>query len=182
MADMLKGMDNESIKSMMRSQGLTITDDQVNMMRNPDMLHQAQKQIKNNPNLMNNLGYPQNVQSQNNTSTLHDESQSCNNFDSSSDKVSQQQKPSFPDMSSFPKNMDMGSMMDFISKNPDFIKNISPQLSQMMGGKDGKVPPQLETVLYLLSLPQKTRDFFKSTQGKLIVVLVICLIISFFYR
>ena len=61
---MLKGMDNETIKSMMKAQGMNISDEQINMMRNPEMLHQAQKQIKNNPNLFN-MGYSGNLNHQN---------------------------------------------------------------------------------------------------------------------
>lgn len=180
---MLKGMDNESIKTMMKAQGMNISDEQISMMRNPDMLHQAQKQIKNNPNLMNKNYNQSNSNEMQNVSNQEYRNQKSNNSESCSNQVSSSQPRSpFPNLSSFPKNMDMSSMMDFVSKNPDFLKNLSPQLSQMFGGKDGSVPPQLETVLYLLSLPQKIRDFFRSTQGKIIVGLVICLIISFFYR
>jgi hypothetical protein len=72
----------------------------------------------------------------------------------------------------------MKSMMDFVSKNPDLLKSMGP----MLGGKNGELPPQLETIMYILSLPQKIKSFFTSTRGILTVGLIIVLIVSYIYR
>ena len=41
MTNMFSGMDNNTIKSMMQAQGMNITDDQINLMKNGDMIKNA---------------------------------------------------------------------------------------------------------------------------------------------
>lgn len=151
-------MDNDFIKNMMKAQGLNMSDEQISLMKNSEMIKMAQKQIKTNPNMT----YPNN--SNPNTTPSN----------SIVDNKDEMRQPSMPQM---PTNFDMKSMMDFVSKNPDLLKSMGP----MLGGKNGELPPQLETIMYLLSLPQKIKSFFTSTRGMLTVGLIIVLIVSYFY-
>ena len=153
MTKMFSEMDNEFIKNMMKAQGLNMSDEQISLMKNSEMIKMAQKQIKTNPNMT----YPNTTVS--NTMV---------------DKKDELKQPTIPQM---PTNFDMKSMMDFVSKNPDLLKSMGP----MLGGKNGELPPQLETIMYLLSLPQKIKSFFTSTRGILTVGLIVVLVISYFY-
>lgn len=184
MSNMFANMDNNTIKTMMQAQGMSISDEQINMMKNPHLIKQTHKQMKQNPQMFDQINSMKN-------STTHPVNHSSNTFTNSTTQVSshnnqetqQQTPPKFPDMSQFPKNMDMKSMMEFVSKNPDILKMISPEMAKMFGGnsKDGSVPPQLETIMWILGMPHRIKSFFTSPKGLLITGLVVYLIYNYFW-
>ena len=186
-------MDNQSIKNMMQAQGMNISDEQINMMKNGEFIKNAHKQMRNNPQMFEN--YKTQMKNSNintNSNTNSDKSTSINPStrnccDHSHSQETQnnnhnQAPPQFPDMSNFPKNMDMSSMMDFISKNPDMLKMISPQLAKMFGNsKNGEIPPEMQTIMYILGMPQKIKKWFTSPKGLLISGLAGYFIYNYFW-
>lgn len=158
MLSMFKTMDNNTIKSMMKMQGMDITDEQIHMMKNsmnPEML----KMMGQNANFpINN----QKTDSSNNNST----SVSSNN-----------PTPQLP-------NMDMSAMMKIIQSNPDLIKSMAPQLAGMFGnnGNPEMMAKAMENVLWLVTLPQRTKQFVTSRQGLLVIAIILGLLIAYFYR
>lgn len=160
MQQMFKNMDNNTIKSMMAQQGMPITDDQINMVKNmpPEMFN-------NMKSMMNQPGF-----------TPPPRTQPINGFKQEETQPVERPQPQMPN----PGGMDFKSMMDMISKNPDLMKMISPEMAKMFGGKNGEMPPQFETIMYLLSLPHRIKSFFTSFRGISITVLVIVLVYSYF--
>lgn len=205
MTNFFSTMDNNTIKSMMQAQGMNLTDDQINLMKNKDLIKTAHKQMKDNPdqfkdkmNYLNAMKGNQNFAGNNSNPEANNTAASKNT--SNSEEV--ERKPSesksndsssktqgFPDLSKLPKNMDMNSMMEFMSKNPELLKMISPQMAQMFGGSGnnsdgsnkGGMPPQLETIFWLLGLPQRIKKFFTSTKGIIITISFGYLVYSYFW-
>lgn len=159
MSSMFNQMDNETIKNLMKAQGMNISDEQINMMKNSEIMKMAHKKVNENPEAFNQI--PPSTTSL--TNNIEEEKKTSN--------------PSYPQMPNM-GNMDMKSMMDFMMKNPDLLKSFGP----MFGGKNGEVPPQLETIMYILSIPQRIKSYLKSTKGMITISLIVILIISYFYR
>ena len=84
------------------------------------LLKMAQNQ--NFPNQMPNQMSNQNINTNNNKNNNLSKDNSNNNA----------QAPQMPNFG----NMDFTQMMEFVKKNPELLKMVSPQLSKMMGGKD----------------------------------------------
>jgi len=203
---MFKGMDNTTIKQMMQMQGMTMTDDQINMMKNninPDMF----KMMANNPEMMENAAkFKMNNSGNSNTTTTPptqtnsrrtetniDREESYGGMEqniSNNNSVSNNTTPnpmSFP--GGFPANMDMSSMLNFVQSNPEMMKMMGPQISSMMGGMGGQgggnpdmMMNAMQNILWVMSIPQRIKAFYKSTRGMIILVCAIILIIAYFYR
>jgi hypothetical protein len=82
-------------------------------------------------------------------------------------------------------NMDFSQMMEFIKKNPELLKMVSPQLSQMMGGKN--VDPELmmksmENILWIFSIPSRIKKFMLSWRGVCLIIFIIAIFYGIFKR
>lgn len=178
MTKMLMNMDNNTIKSMMSSMGQNLSDDQINLLKNESLMKNCFSQMKSNPDMLNGI----------NSSTLMNNPNLNGGNTTNSEIVNNQnqQTNSNPfnnlNMNDFPKNMDYSSMVNFISKNPDLIKSLSPQLSQMLGNNGNNANmPNLDTIIYLFTLPHKIKTFFLSTKGIVIVGSIVCLAAYYFF-
>ena len=168
MIENMKRMDNQTMKNLMAAQGMNLSDQQINMMKNslsPELLRMVQNQNFQNPN-MNANG---NINSNNINNTINTTSNSNN---------PQQQMPNLG-------NMDFSQMMEFIKKNPELLKMVSPQLSQMMGGKN--VDPELmmksmENILWIFSIPSRIKKFMLSWRGVCLIILLIAIFYGIFKR
>ena len=168
MIENMKRMDNQTMKNLMAAQGMNLSDQQINMMKNslsPELLRMVQNQNFQNPN-MNANG---NINSNNINNTINTTSNSNN---------PQQQMSNLG-------NMDFSQMMEFIKKNPELIKMVSPQLSQMMGGKN--VDPELmmksmENILWIFSIPSRIKKFMLSWRGVCLIVFIIAIFYGIFKR
>lgn len=164
-------MDNETIRSMLSSQGMSFSNQDIEFLKNA-MTPETLKLMKNS-----NMKMPQIPMNQ----------QSLSN-QSSSPSLSQQEplssissSPQMPNLG----NMDYKSMLNFIKSNPEMLKMISPQLSQMMGGKEANpefLMNAMEKILWLLNIPSEIKKFCKSKKGICIIILLLALIITHFYR
>lgn len=203
MASMFKNMDNSLIKSMMQMQGINMSDEQLNMMKNnmnPQMMKMAANAPSNSiPNFRNNtksksnsnLNRDSNSTPENkntNTNSIPEEQNVNTNTNNNYNNTNNSSSAGFPypDMG----NMDLGKMMEFTQKNPQFLKMMGPQMSQMFGGGENgnpKMDPNLmmnamQNILWLLNLPSRIKQFFLSTRGKLFILVIIVLIGSYLYR
>ena len=82
-------------------------------------------------------------------------------------------------------NMDITQMMEFIKKNPELLKMISPQLSQMMGGKN--IDPEImmksmENIMWIFSIPGRIKRFMLSWRGVCLIVFIIAIFYGIFKR
>jgi hypothetical protein len=89
-----------------------------------------------------------------------------------------------PQMPNFAK-MDFQQMLDFVKKNPELLKMISPQLSKMMGGKD--IDPEImmksmEKIMWIFSIPGRIKRFMLSWRGICLIVFIIAIIYGLFFR
>ena len=163
----MKNMDNDMIRNMMKMQGMDITDDQINLMRN-NINTDLFKTIAKNSDILENVGKMN--------------TQKCNlNNENIEPNRTSQPTTSMPTM---PGNMDMSSMLSFVQNNPQLLNMMGPQMAKMFGkdGNDPHVAKALENIIWLMSLPQRIKAFFSSTRGKLIILAIIVLIITYFYR
>ena len=168
MIENMKRMDNQTMKNLMAAQGMNLSDQQINVMKNslsPELLRMVQNQNFQNPN-MNANG---NINSNNINNTINTTSNSNN---------PQQQMPNLG-------NMDFSQMMEFIKKNPELLKMVSPQLSQMMGGKN--VDPELmmksmENILWIFSIPSRIKKFMLSWRGVCLIIFIIAIFYGIFKR
>ena len=168
MIENMKRMDNQTMKNLMAAQGMNLSDQQINTMKNslsPELLRMVQNQNFQNPN-MNANG---NINSNNINNTINTTSNSNN---------PQQQMPNLG-------NMDFSQMMEFIKKNPELLKMVSPQLSQMMGGKN--VDPELmmksmENILWIFSIPSRIKKFMLSWRGVCLIIFIIAIFYGIFKR
>ena len=168
MIENMKRMDNQTMKNLMAAQGMNLSDQQINMMKNslsPELLRMVQNQNFQNPN-MNANG---NINSNNINNTINTTSNSNN---------PQQQMSNLG-------NMDFSQMMEFIKKNPELLKMVSPQLSQMMGGKN--VDPELmmksmENILWIFSIPSRIKKFMLSWRGVCLIIFIIAIFYGIFKR
>jgi hypothetical protein len=198
---MFKNMDNSFIKSMMQMQGINMTDDQLNLMKNnmnPDMMKMAANTQSNNiPSFPGNGNMPSFPNNNTNSSNSNSENlnrepsptqenqanQNSNNITNTNNTPS---PAGFPDMG----NMDMGKMMEMIQNNPQMMNMMGPQMSQMFGNGANGAPnmdpnlmmSSMQTILWIMGIPSRIKQFFSSTRGKLLILLIVVLIGSYFYR
>lgn len=194
MASMFKNMDNATIKSMMQMQGMSMSDDQINMMKtsiNPQIMKMAASNnppptfLNNNPNNITTSTPSQNIpiSQQTQENNLNNEQEVISN---NNQKPSMFPSGSFPDMA----NMDMGSMMDFMQKNPQIMNMMGPQMSKMFGGngnETGNMDPNLmmnamQTIIWVITIPSRIKQFFSSLRGRLLILFIIILIIAYLYK
>ena len=97
----MKNMDNDTIKNMMKMQGMDITDDQINLMRN-NINTDLFKTIAKNSDILENVG------------KMNTQKCNLNNENIEPNRTTQ----SIPSSTSMPGNMDMSSMLSFIQNNP----------------------------------------------------------------
>lgn len=179
---MLMNMDNNTIKSMMSSMGQNLSDDQINLLKNESLMKNCFSQMKSNPDMLKNID--QLNLNKNNSNTNGGNSTNNTSVMNQSNQSNQSNPFNGLNMNDFPKNMDYSSMVNFISKNPDLIKSLSPQLSQMLGGNNGNGNaniPNLDTLIYLFTLPHRIKTFFLSTKGILLVGSIVCLAAYYFF-
>lgn len=182
-------MDNNMIKSVYQMQGMNITDEQINFMKNnmnPDLMKMA---VDMNPNSPIPSSNNSNNTTENKKTNLNNES--YDNVNNSNNNISvsnqnQQQPVNFPFGNGNLPNMDMKSMMDFISKNPNIMNMMGPQMSQMFGNGNGMdqnlMMNSMQTILWFMSIPTRIKQFFSSTQGKILILCLLFLIIAYFFR
>ena len=82
-------------------------------------------------------------------------------------------------------NMDFTQMMEFVKKNPELLKMVSPQLSKMMGGKD--IDPEImmksmENIMWIFSIPGRIKRFMLSWRGICLIVFIIAIFYGIFKR
>ena len=167
----MKEMDNQTLKNLMRAQGMELTDQQIEMMKmslSPELLRMAQNQ-----NFQNSIPN-QNI----NTNNINTNNINTNNNTNNNNSAQGQQMPNLG-------NMDITQMMEFIKKNPELLKMISPQLSQMMGGKN--IDPEImmksmENIMWIFSIPGRIKRFMLSWRGVCLIVFIIAIFYGIFKR
>lgn len=179
-----KSLDNATIAQMMRSQGMNITEEQIEILKN-NMSPDTIKMARNNFNRSKTQTFPSNPTP--NMNTLNQENQQPQTPPQSQPSSQPTQQPQMPNFSSMPnlQNMDFQSMIKFLQDNPEMMKMISPQLASMFGGKNANpdlVMKALEKLLWIFSIPSRIKRFFTSFRGICIVILFIAGIIGFIYR
>jgi hypothetical protein len=187
MVEMFKSMDTATIKSMMSMQGMNISDEQINMMKNmnPEMIKgignmnraRGFQNMTGNYNTTNQV--PTNL---NNNITGSNSNQNYqNNYQNpvpTNQSTTTPLKGGFPDL----KNMDINSMMKFMQENPQIMNMMGPQMSKMFGqGVDNEMMMKsMQNILWIVSLPSKFKAFLTSTRGMMFVMLVIVLIVAYY--
>ena len=173
----MKQMDNQTLKNLMAAQGMNLSDQQIEMMKaslSPELIKMAQNQNFPNPNPMTNTNI-------NNINNPNYDNNTNNNINNNTNINNNPQPPQMPNLN----NMDFSQMMDFVKKNPELLKMVSPQLSQMMGGKN--VDPEImmksmENILWIFSLPGRIKRFMLSWRGICFVILIIAIFYGIFKR
>ena len=168
----MKNMDNQTLKNLMAAQGMNLSDQQIEMMKNslsPELLRMVQNQNFQNPPMNQNNNNSNNDITNNNINT---------NVNTNNNST---QPPQMPNLG----NMDFTQMMEFIKKNPQILKMVSPQLSQMMGGKD--IDPELmmksmENIMWIFSIPGRIKRFMLSWRGICLIVFIIAIFYGIFKR
>ena len=159
----MKSMDNRTLKSMMAAQGMALSDQQIEMMKismTPETLKMMRNQNFQKFNIKNiNSKY-------NNNQTSHIQNNSSTNM---------------PNLA----NMDIQQMMDFMKKNPELFKMLSPQLSNIMGG--GDTPPEImmesmEKIFRIFNFLEQIINFLLSWKGACFIILIIAIIYALFKK
>ena len=171
----LKNMDNQTLKNLMAAQGMNLSDEQIEMMKNslsPELLRMVQNQNFQNP--------PMN---QNNNNNINNDNTN-NNINTNNITNNNAQNPPMPNLGNL-GNMDFTQMMEFIKKNPQILKMVSPQLSKMMGGKD--IDPEImmksmENIMWIFSIPGRIKRFMLSWRGICLIVFIIVIFYGIFKR
>lgn len=190
MANMLKSMDNATIKSIMQMQGMNLSDEQISMMKNsitPDTM-KMMKNFQGNPGMKSGSN-TNSSNTSNNLNTSTSANVECSNTSGNTNiSANAEASTAMPSLKGFPdlKNMDFSSMMKFVQDNPNLMNMMGPQMSQMFGGQGGAnnemMMKSMQNILWFISLPQRAKSFFSSTRGILLLVLIFGLIIAYFYR
>jgi len=166
---------------------MNLTDEQINMMKmslTPETLKMMQNPNLNIPNYnMNNNNNNINNNINNNNINNNEINTSSNNNNNGLNRNQTMNNPSMPNLPNL-GNMDFQQMLDFIKKNPEIMKMISPQLSNMMGGKGDPdmMIQMIEKMLWIFNIPSRLKKFFTSFRGICFIILFIALIIAFFKR
>ena len=177
---MLRGMDNATIKSMMSMQGMNLTDEQIEMMKNvnPQMLQMAKKSK---------------INFDRSSATINTENKTPNNSFSNSSISSSVTERNISNMNpiepinSFPNmnNMDINGMFKMIQDNPQLMNMMGPQMANMFGANGGNqevIMNSMQNILWLISLPQRIKAFLKSSRGMLFISMILILILAYFYN
>jgi tetratricopeptide (TPR) repeat protein len=155
----MKNMDNETLKSLMRAQGMNCTDEQISMMKsslNPETFKLLKNSNFNMPKHSNTINDPSNINNNNNPANQ------------------------LPNLA----NMDIKGMMDFLKKNPEMLKMLSPQINAMLG-KDANpeiMMQAMEKILWIFEIPGRLKRFFTSWRGICVIILFITLIWGYFKK
>ena len=165
MCNQMKNMDNQTLKSMMAAQGMNLTDQQIEMMK-MSMTPETMKMMRDS-----NFQAPQ---TNNNINNLNN-----NNINNNNNQMPQM--PQMPNLA----NMNMQEIMEYLKKNLELLKMISPQLSKMFGGK--YIDPEImmrsmEKIMWIFSIPGKIKRFFCSWRGICFVVFVVAIFYGLFKR
>ena len=179
MVTQMKMMDNQTMKNMMAAQGMNLTDQQIDMMKmslTPETLKMMRNPNFNPPNINNNLN--------NNINNNNINNNNINNNNINNNNTGNNMPPQMPQMPNL-ANMDFQQMLDFIKKNPDLLKMISPQLSQMMGGKN--IDPEImmksmEKIMWIFSIPGRIKRFMLSWRGVCFIIFIIAIFYGLFKR
>ena len=171
MTQYMKNMDNQTLKNLMAAQGMNLSDEQINMMKNslsPELLRMVQNQNFQNP--------PMNPNNNLNNNTNNNANNNINN--NTNNNAQNQHMPNLG-------NMDFTQMMEFIKKNPEILKMVSPQLSKMMGGKD--MDPEImmksmENIMWIFSIPGRIKRFMLSWRGICLIIFIIAIFYGIFKR
>ena len=164
MINQIKSMDNQTQKKMMGSQGMTLTDQQIEMMK-ISLTPETLKMIRNSNFQPSNINNNVNI----------------NNNQTTNNPIPNKMPPNMPNLA----NMDFQQMLDFIKKNPELLKMVSPQLSKMMDGKD--IDPEImmksmEKIMWIFSIPGKIRRFLISWRGICFIIFIIAIFYGLFKR
>ena len=170
MVNQMKSMDNQTLKNLMASQGMNITDQQIEMMKTA-ITPETLKMLKNNNFQPPNINNPNIQNNQNNQ----------NNQNISNNNINNNAMPQMPNLN----NMDFSQMMNFVKSNPELLKSLSPQLSQMLGGKN--IDPQImmkamDNIMYLVSIPGRIKRFFLSWRGICFIIFIIAIYYGLFKK
>ena len=167
MAQMMKNVDNNTLKSMLLAQGMDVSDEQINMMKmsmTPEMLKVMRDSDFNFSKTPKTTNEPQQS--------------------SSSNTGCKSSPPQMPDFSQLSK-MNISQMMEFIQKNPELLKRLAPQLGQMFGGKEGNneaMVKAMQNIIWLFSLPSKIKKFFFSLKGLCFIIFVASVFYGLFIK
>ena len=175
MLTQMKNMDNQTLKNMMASQGMNLTDQQIEMMKmslTPETFKMMRDSNFNPPNMGN--AYNNNINNNNISNNIN----TNNNINQTGNNNSMPQMPNLA-------NMDFQQMMDFIKKNPELLKMVSPQLSQMLGGKN--IDPEImmksmEKIMWIFSIPGRIKRFMLSWRGVCFIIFIIAIFYGLFKR
>ena len=133
-----------------------------------------------NPSMLNNAKNSRMNFNQNNMNT---------NIPTNGSAVSNTTPPTItqPTPTAFPNlnNMDFNSMLKMMQDNPQLMNMMGPQMASMFGGSGANqqaIMNSMQSIFWLLSLPQKIKSFFSSTRGLLFISIVVILIIAYFYN
>ena len=136
------------------------------------MLRMAKKNF--NPNMMPNT-FQNNPLSINNQSSKNSNSPSINNTHPP------QTNPTLPNLN----NMDMNGTLKMLQDNPQLMNMMGPQMANMFGGSGGNqeaIMNSMQTILWLMSLPQRIKAFLSSKRGMLFISFIVFLIVAYFYN
>ena len=159
----MKSMDDRTLKSMMAAQGMTLSDQQIEMMK-ISMTPETLKMMRNQNFQKFNI---KNINSKlNNNQTSHVQNNNSTNM---------------PNLT----NMDIQQMIDFMKKNPELFKMLSPQLSNIMGG--GDTPPEImmesmEKIFRIFNFLEQIINFLLSWKGACFIILIIAIIYALFKK
>jgi hypothetical protein len=147
-----------------------------NYKTNPVTTKHSRKPSKENINInTNNIN---NFFNNNNNNTNNNSNNNNNN--NNLNRSQTMNNPQMPNIG----NMDFQQMLDFIKKNPEIMKMISPQLANLMGekGDSEMMIKAVEKILWIFSIPSRLKKFFTSWRGICVIILFIALIIGFIKR
>ena len=105
MINQIKTMYNQTLKNMMASQGMTLTDQQIEMMK-ISLTPETLKMIRNSNFQPSNINNNVNI----------------NNNQTTNNPIPNKMPPNMPNLA----NMDFQQMLEFIKKNPELLKMVSP--------------------------------------------------------
>jgi len=204
---MMSNMDNETLKNIMKSScGMDLSDSQVEMMRgmmkNPELMKNCMDstgnmQVNTNNTQTDSNSYTTNSQisnTSNNSGINTTQNTGGMDFSKMSEMMSKNPELMKMAMNSMsgngnngggmpnPSNMDFSQMGDLISKNPELLKMAMNSMGMGNSGADPNLMMNsMQTILWVMSIPQRIKAFFTSTKGILFSLIIAILIISYFY-
>ena len=181
MMDMIKSMDNASLKNMLQSQGMNLDDQQISMLKSTmnmdtfNMLRSPQFQQNFGSYMNSPPSQPLSTQTQSTTPTSNTTSQHPSNPSPPGGAPG-----AFPNL----QNFDLKSMLQFLKSNPEMLKAISPQFEKMFG--NNKLDPQtmismLEKTLWITEVPGRIKRFMFSWRGVCLLMIIIAIILAWKY-